>query len=348
MNTIPKTTHIDTQFPIVAAVSLQTKKDHIPKFSVIISVYNTEDYLSECLSSVVSQTLKEIEIICVNDGSTDASLEILQSYQQDDARIIIINQENQGLARSRNNAFAIAKGEYISFVDADDWIRNDALEILYRHSIKYNADMTMFGGIDYNNTTKDFEINNYYSFQYLPDNWDKETFDYHDCNDFITQMAVSSYLTVYKNKFLHENKISWINRKIVYEDNLFFAEALFKAKTMTFIKDTLYFRRIHSESITQNNRKHFKDFLIISKLLIDFLSELNLSKSILNQYENTYSNLLFERYLDLGTYEKIKYLYNFKNTYNSISIKKISYMRIMKKHIVRPAIKNISTLISKT
>ncbi len=348
MNTMLNTTHTDTHSPTVATVSPQAKKDYTPKFSVIISVYNTEDYLSECLSSVVSQTLKEIEIICVNDGSTDASLEILQSYQQDDERITIINQENQGLACSRNNALAIAKGEYISFVDADDWIKNDALEILYKHSIKYNADMTMLGGTNYNNTTKDFEINTYYSFQYLPEDWDKERFDYHDCKDFITQMAVSSCLTIYKNKFLHENKISWINRKIVYEDNLFFAEALFKAKTMTFIKDTLYFRRIHSESITQNNRKHLKDFLIISKLLIDFLSELNASNSIFNQYKNVYSNLLIERYLDLETYEKIKYLYNFKNTYNSIAIKHVSYIKIIKKYIVRPAIKNISTLISKS
>ena len=90
------------------------------KLSVIIPVYNDEKYLRECLDSVCNQTLDDIEIICINDGSTDSSPEILNEYSQADERIIIINQENRGPAASRNNGLDIAKGEYIAFLDAAD------------------------------------------------------------------------------------------------------------------------------------------------------------------------------------------------------------------------------------
>ena len=89
----------------------------MPKISLIIAVYNVERYLRECLDSVVNQTLKDIEIICVNDGSTDNSLNILKEYAKKDERIKIITQENQGLACSRNNALKIATGEYVLCVD---------------------------------------------------------------------------------------------------------------------------------------------------------------------------------------------------------------------------------------
>ena len=92
----------------------------MPKVSVIIPVYNVEKYLKQCLDSVVNQTLKDIEIICVNDGSTDNSLEILEEYAQKDNRIIIISQENQGQSVARNIALEKATGEYVGFVDSDD------------------------------------------------------------------------------------------------------------------------------------------------------------------------------------------------------------------------------------
>lgn len=94
----------------------------MPKISIIIPVYNMERYLARCLDSVINQTLADIEIICVNDGSTDKSPEILQEYALKDARIIIVNQRNGGLSSARNSGMRIAKSEYIGFVDSDDWI----------------------------------------------------------------------------------------------------------------------------------------------------------------------------------------------------------------------------------
>ena len=112
-----------------------------PKVSVIIPVYNVEQYLRECLDSVVNQTLKDIEIICVNDGSTDNSLVILEEYAAKDERIKIVNKENGGLSSARNCAIPLARGEYIGFVDSDDWIDLDFYEKLYNTAKKYKAEI---------------------------------------------------------------------------------------------------------------------------------------------------------------------------------------------------------------
>lgn len=113
----------------------------MPKISVIVPVYNVEKFLRRCLDSIVKQSLTDIEIICVNDGSADGSLEILQEYRRHDPRVIVVSQENQGLSAARNTAMAMASGEYIGFVDSDDWIDPDFYEKLYEAAKKYDADV---------------------------------------------------------------------------------------------------------------------------------------------------------------------------------------------------------------
>lgn len=101
------------------------------KISVVVPVYNVEKYIGQCLDSILGQTLKDIEIICINDGSKDNTLEILKDYAQKDSRIILIDKENEGLSKARNQGTEIASGEYISFIDSDDWIDENYLEALY-------------------------------------------------------------------------------------------------------------------------------------------------------------------------------------------------------------------------
>ena len=102
------------------------------KVSIIIPVYNSEKFLQKCLDSIVNQTLQEIEIICINDGSQDNSRKILQDYKDKDSRITIIDQENGGLSAACNSGLKIVKGEYIGFVDSDDWVSVDFFEKLYK------------------------------------------------------------------------------------------------------------------------------------------------------------------------------------------------------------------------
>ena len=102
----------------------------MPKISVIVPVYKVEKFLPKCLESLINQTLKDIEIICINDGSPDNSLKILEEYAKKDSRIKIINQKNAGPSVARNNGMSAASGEYIGFVDSDDWIDLDFYEKL--------------------------------------------------------------------------------------------------------------------------------------------------------------------------------------------------------------------------
>ena len=115
-----------------------------PKVSVILPVYNVEKYLKQCMDSIVNQTLKDIEIICVDDGSTDASLSILKEYEKEDDRVKVICQQNAGAGAARNNGLSIATGEYLSFLDSDDFFSLDMLEKSYAEAKKEDADLIVF------------------------------------------------------------------------------------------------------------------------------------------------------------------------------------------------------------
>ena len=116
----------------------------MPAISVIIPVYNVEKYLRECLDSVVNQTFRDIEIICINDGSTDGSPAILEEYAAKDIRIIIINQENSGQSVARNNGLKIAAGEYVAFLDSDDYMELNLCETAYQKAQQTGADIIMY------------------------------------------------------------------------------------------------------------------------------------------------------------------------------------------------------------
>lgn len=116
-----------------------------PKVSIIMPVYNVEKYLKKCLNSLINQTLDDIEIICVNDGSTDNSDKILQEFAQKDSRIKILTQSNKGQSVARNLAIENANGEYLGFVDSDDWVDLDYFEKLYNIAIKYDCDIACAG-----------------------------------------------------------------------------------------------------------------------------------------------------------------------------------------------------------
>ena len=120
------------------------------KISVIVPVYNTEDYLERCIRSIIDQTYKNIEIIAVNDGSTDSSLSILESLRKEDNRIIIINQENMGVSKARNKGLDYATGEFITFVDSDDFIEKDMYEVMINHLIEEDADLCRIKAFIYN------------------------------------------------------------------------------------------------------------------------------------------------------------------------------------------------------
>ena len=108
-----------------------------PEVSIIIPCYNVEKFIKDCLESVINQTFKNIEIICINDGSTDSTPEILKKYSNIDNRIIVVNQKNKGLSGARNSGINVSCGKYLMFLDSDDWIDTDYIEKMY-NAIKKN------------------------------------------------------------------------------------------------------------------------------------------------------------------------------------------------------------------
>lgn len=146
------------------------KKDNMSscRISVIIPVYNAEKYLNACLNSLLNQTYLNFEVICIDDASTDSSMEILEYFSKKDLRIKIIrNKTNNGPGYSRNQGLNIAKGKYISFLDSDDWLNYDALEILIKKAEEKELDLLMFKNIVYYHESKQMGKEKMYEMEFM-------------------------------------------------------------------------------------------------------------------------------------------------------------------------------------
>lgn len=223
------------------------------KVSVIIPVYNVENYLKECLDSVINQTLKEIEIICINDGSTDNSGEILQKYKKKDSRISVYEKVNGGLSSARNTGLSKAIGKYIYFMDSDDYLETEALEILFNQSEKLTLDILYFSGKSFweNETLKESRshLKNYYervSMERVLSGIDMMR-ELHINGCYL----VSACLQFINRKFLEKIGISFYEG-IIHEDNLFTFLTMIKAQRTACIETILFNRRIRENSITTN------------------------------------------------------------------------------------------------
>lgn len=184
----------------------------MPVISVIIPVYNTEKYLSECLDSVLNQTFEDIEIIIVNDGTTDRSLDIATDYAQRDTRIRIISQPNQGLSMARNNGMKEAQGEYLLFLDSDDFISCDYIVKLYNAAKATGCDVAYSNGAVYYYSSSDPRN----SLSQLP----LSTGVYDVNSDLIKDLLVQACLKLYKRTLIESLQLEF-PKGLRYEDQCF-------------------------------------------------------------------------------------------------------------------------------
>ena len=249
----------------------------MPKISVIIPVYNCEKFLPMCLDSIILQTYENLEIICVNDGSKDNSLKVLQKYARKDSRIKIINQKNQGQSVARNAGLSEATGDYVSFIDADDWVSLCLYQKFVKKLKKLNRDIDVyiFNACSYTDKPKSvylskfFEITEWKNFQ-DPDYI--HIFD--DCmNPFSGNMAVCN--KIYNRNFLQGNNLNCLPG-LIFEDQLMNLESLILAKSIVLNNDPMYMYRKQNSSSTMNSlgNKVFDIFKIINKME-DFLKKTN-------------------------------------------------------------------------
>lgn len=227
------------------------------KISIIIPCYNVEKYVKECLDSILMQKLKEFEIICINDGSTDNTLEILNSYKEKYSNIKIINQSNKGLSTARNVGMKYAEGKYIYFVDADDFLSNDkALALIYNEVEKNKLDVLFFS---FENFTDDEGMKEKYKKHFLnkkrSEVLDEVLTGKEMLNYFINtnQYYVTVWIQLVRKEFLLSNKIKFCDG-IIYEDNLYTLELLLTATRVKCIDNILYKKRIREGSIVTSKQ----------------------------------------------------------------------------------------------
>lgn len=223
-----------------------------PKFSIIIPVYNVQNYLSKCLDSVIGQTMLDIEIICVDDGSKDESAVILEKYAQIDDRIKIIKKENGGLSSARNAGLKTAQGEYICFLDSDDYFESNLCERIYREVLEHRPDIIVFGANIFP-LTKDTDPWTYNNLSPWTQRFKSFTPD-------VLLSANRGYPFVWRNCFKRaflERKHLLFDENVRYgEDTVFQVCAFPGAKNMVYISDKLYnYRYDRKNSLMFDSRR---------------------------------------------------------------------------------------------
>lgn len=226
------------------------------KVSIIVPVYNVEEYLIQCIESLINQTLKDIEIILINDGSSDNSPRICNEYIIKDPRVKVVHQENKHQGGARNVGLKIANGEYIAFVDSDDWIPDNFCELLYNQAIETESEIVLTDEIQFDNQKQIF-IKSWRDFSNA--NQIKKI----DDSNFISSFSPVC-VRLYKKEFITKNQLAFVEN-CFYEDNSWGCFIILFADKISFTKSG-YCYRINREGATtfgKNDEKVFdwvKDF----------------------------------------------------------------------------------------
>lgn len=257
--------------------------------SVIVPIYNVEKYLEQFLNSVINQTFKDVEIIIVNDGSTDNSKVIVDKYMKNSNKIKYFEQNNKGVSEARNLAMTHAKGEYILFLDPDDYLELDMLEKLYKKAIKSNSDVVICG---YNEVYDDKVNGKDCSITYNVDN--NKLYSGHEVAQMMLNLEVRGYLwhKLFKKDLLEKIDLEFeIGRYI--QDYFPVFKAVYFSSVITFVNEPLYnYRQRASSTVYKKNEKMLEDYTHAISNIIGFVEDTN-SKLDCNFFiEDSYSNII--------------------------------------------------------
>ena len=259
--------------------------------SVIIPIYDVENYLHVCINSVLKQTYQDFEIICIDDASTDSSLEILEYFSKKDSRIKIIkNDFNQGSGYSRNCGLNMAKGKYIFFLDGDDWIDSNTFEILIKKADENNLDLLFFNEIKFHDETNEFSI-----YSNLSDNlsfkFENKIFNQFDLDkEDLFKLSNNIWNKLYLKSFLDVNNIRFSNENLAYENIPFFYKVITAADRISLIKNKLYNFRKNKFLLRKSNDERIFDIFNIYKNLLNVFFE---NKHLYQYYKRVLLNYIF-------------------------------------------------------
>ena len=263
------------------------------KVSILVPVYNVEPYLRECLESIRRQTLQEIEIVCVNDGSTDQSLKILQEYQQQDPRFKVISQENGGYGKAMNTATNYATGEYIGIVEPDDFVHLSMFEDLYKAA---SANYLDFVKSDFYRFTRDEKGNMKLTYNQLDssgENYDTILDPSH--SPHIAQFNMNTWCGIYRREFLEDYKIRYHETPgAAFQDNGFFWQTTIYAQRAMFLRQPYYMNRRDNPNSSVNSREKVycmnEEYDYIRKILLK-------DETIWERFKYVYTLKKFHNYI---------------------------------------------------
>lgn len=316
------------------------------KVSIIIPIYNSEDTLEKCLDSVIAQSYKDIEIICVNDGSADNSLKMLKKYAKNDSRIVIIDKKNEGVSRARNDGLKIATGKYITFVDADDYVEPNEIEEMYNAIVKNRVDVVRSNySVHYKNSNK-IDVGDLAGIanKTLKKDKIKEV--------FLSKVLDGSlpcfvYLIMIKKEILDE-EILFREDIHMMEDVIFYIELINKIGSMYVLDKSLYniyFNENGATNSSKNYERNIFNVVLVNKYIKEILYKNGLDNDenirLLNLANvNAITDFVFRHYL--AGLDAISVCERLSEDKNMISIlEEIDYLKInIPRRIIAKCIKN--------
>ena len=226
------------------------------KVSVLIPCYNAQAYIDECITSIINQSLSDIEIICINDGSTDGTLDIIQKYADSDNRVVVIDKPNEGYGKSMNRGLDVARGEYIAIVECDDWIEKNALELLYSTAKKNDADIVKANFVFFDNDTGT-ETPSWPS-GVSPDMYGRVFCPVDVMPDVIWSGHPSIWTCLYRRDMIQKYKIRFAETPgASFQDMGFKPKTFVAARSFVYVPDVILHYRKHSNNSDRNNSKVF-------------------------------------------------------------------------------------------
>ena len=300
--------------------TIRTEENSIPQtghisVSVVMPIYNAADYLRPALDSVISQTLRDVEIICVDDGSTDHSLAILKEYQKRDPRVLIVTETNAGPAKARNNGLRRARGEYLSFLDADDFFEPTMLEELYRTAKEKDLDIAVCEYDLFENRTARFKRS-------IPSEHADllaggRVTSKSDCPDIIFQ-ATEGYVwnKLFRRDFVTEKELSFLESAQIFEDVYFTVTSLSLAERIGKCEGVLVHHRVYQKQVRSRVfRKKYAQVPAVYMAIKEFLIHRGLYLPLSSSFINLSVGICFKVYNLLWIDAKLSFWTLLHDTY---------------------------------
>lgn len=282
-----------------------------PVVSIVIPVYNSALYLKQCLDSVLAQTWKELDIVCVNDGSKDASLSILTEYALKDKRIRVFSKENEGkgAASARNMGLSQAMGEYIQFLDSDDFFEPDMVETLVRKAMDTEAEVVICRGQTFDDEKQIVTGNMPHpDLQYAPR---EEAFFWRDCPEYICEIADNyAWNKLFKRQLLIEHNLSFTPIPISDDQDISMIAPVVAKKVAVVDKAFINYRVGTGTSQCDSQTRHPEAAYEGIKTVVKRFKELGVWEDVKQSYLNVSIRLMREYFDRMTEYEKIEFLYN--------------------------------------